>query len=93
MSDGTWYESPITCITLYYRQCYTEMYVRWNLVRKPYNTYYLVLQAMLHDDVCQMELGSEALEHVLPWISGNMNTIECNNKWCVLTITAQMKSM
>ena len=61
MSDGTWYESPLTCFTLYYMQRYTEMYARWNLVRKPFNMYYLVLQAMLHGDVCQMELGTKAL--------------------------------
>ena len=60
MSDGTWYESSLTCITLYYRHFYTEMYVRWNLVRKPYNIYYFVLQALLHGDVCQMELGAKA---------------------------------
>ena len=36
------------------------MYVRWNLVRNPVNIYYLVFQAMLHGDVCQMELGTNS---------------------------------
>ena len=71
MADGTWYESPLTCIPLYYRQCYTKMHARWNLVQKSFNMYYLVLQAMLHGEACQMELGTKVLEHVLPCITGN----------------------
>ena len=50
MSDGTWYESPLTCITLYYRQCDTEMYVRWNLVRKPFNQRHVEQLLTMHEN-------------------------------------------
>ena len=50
MPDGTWYETLLTCITSYYRQCYTEMYVRWNLVRKPFNQRYMEQLLTMHEN-------------------------------------------